>query len=50
MIDTDYEPTAAEDEYDRRAVAEAWAEGGENLPYEVVRRELGLDEDDVEDA
>lgn len=41
MIDTDYEPTAAEDEYDRRAVDEAWAEPGENIPGEVVWAELG---------
>lgn len=31
-----------EDEYDRRAVAEALAEGGEPIPWEQVEKELGL--------
>lgn len=47
VIDADYEPTAAEDEYDRRAVGDAWAEPGENIPGEVVWAEFGIgDEED----
>ncbi len=42
VIDTDYETTAAEDDYDRRAVDAAWTEGGEDVPAEVVWAELGI--------
>jgi hypothetical protein len=42
VVDTDYETTAAEDDYDRLVVDVAWAEGGENVPAEAVWAEFGI--------
>lgn len=46
-IDTDYETTPEEDEYDRQALDAALAEGGESIPFRQAIAELGIDPDEL---
>ena len=47
LIDTVYETTDEEDEYDRQCLDAALAEGGDPVPFDEVLAELGFTRNDL---
>jgi hypothetical protein len=47
VIDATYVTSDAEDEYDRRCLDVALAEGGDPVPFDEALSELGLTRDDL---